>query len=83
MEIVGWILFVVGIFAVLPSYVWILIIAFRDNIGHGLACLLCSCYLPIYSIMNLDTCSTPFCINVFGTAALYGGARLAGFDLGV
>jgi hypothetical protein len=38
----------------------ILIIAFNDNVGHGLACLFIPCYMLVYCIMKWDECGGHF-----------------------
>ena len=81
MEILGWILLVAGMIALLVSYVWIVVIAFRDHIGHGIGCLICNCYSLIYCVTNWEHCATPFCIQIVGGVAFYGGAAMAGVDL--
>ena len=69
-----------GLAAIVSLYAWvrILIIAFEEGVAHGVGCLVCTCYMAVYSIMRWDRCGTLFLAMFFSNLI----ANLAAFGIG-
>lgn len=50
----------------LAGWIWIVIIAFQENVGWGIGCLLCPPASLVYVIMHWEKTKKPFLIEVVG-----------------
>ena len=79
-EVLGSILVVVGMMVVVAGGLWILVLAFQESVGWGIACLLCGIAQIIFLIQFWDRCSKPFLIQLAGLALAVIGAAMSGLD---
>jgi hypothetical protein len=58
--------------------IWFIIVAFQDEVMHGLLCLFVPFYALYYLVTHLDTTKQPFFLQLIGTLCMWvGAARLA------
>ena len=50
---------IIGVIAMLISWIWVVVIAFRESIGWGIGSLLLNPIALIYALMNRDRCKRP------------------------
>ena len=67
----GWLVAIVG-------YVWLLVIAFSENIGWGIGSLLCGIVAIIFGITRWPETKVPLLIYVAGLILSGAGAGLRG-----
>ena len=53
--------------------IWLLVIAFQESIGWGLACLLIPCVSLIFLVTHLDQALKPFLVNLGGWVLVFIG----------
>ena len=63
----GALLFFTGLVMSTFGTVWLLVVAFRDHVAHGVLCLLCNLYMLLYALMNWEECQTPFLVQIGGS----------------
>lgn len=62
MTIAGFVVIGISVLLANYGYICILVVAFREHIGHGLGCLFFGLYAVVYSFMRWDLCAGPFLI---------------------
>lgn len=76
------ILSILGFLAFLIGWVWILVLAFKEHIGWGLAVFFFSPLISvIYGFMRWGTCKIPLIIHIVGFVLLIYGAFSAGVSM--
>jgi hypothetical protein len=55
---------------------WLLIVAFQDDVVKGILCLVVPFYALIYVILNLDTAGRPFLIWMLGNLMMFSAAGI-------
>jgi len=61
---------ILGVLAMLVSWIWVVVIAFKDSAGWGIGSLLLNPLALIYALKHRDRCKRP--LMVFGVGlALY------------
>ena len=76
MAILGLLLMLIASGLALTAYVWIIVIAFNNSPGWGVACLLCGPAQLVFLIMNWEECQNP-AMCWAGGFILYGIVRFA------
>lgn len=78
----GGVIYLIVIVVNIYAWIRILIIAFHENIGHGIGCLLCGIYMLVYCIIRWDRCGGYFLMlvatNVIGNIVAFAFAAVAG-----
>ena len=78
MEALGQLLMITGAIGCLISGIFLLIAAFQEGVGWGIASLFCGIVLLYFCCMNFNQVYKPFLANI-GFAILYGiGVGLQG-----
>jgi hypothetical protein len=76
----GMALLVIGILLSVVGGIWLLITAFQESVGWGLACM----FLPIVSLifvfLHWEESKRPFLIGLAGNILVIAGAALKGPD---
>lgn len=73
MELVGNVLYGVGVLGLFIGYLWLLRLAFQRNFVFGLACLLISVVLLYFLVMCLDKTWKPLLLLVCSLATFICG----------
>ena len=76
MEILGYILFIIGMITGLIYGIILLVKAFQTHILWGVGSLLLSPVMLIFVIMNWDEAKKPFLMNMVATALIVGGIAM-------
>jgi hypothetical protein len=64
------ILNVVGLLIAIGGGIWLLVVAFQESVGWGLACLLIPCAALYFVFTHWEKSKTPFLINIGGGALI-------------
>ena len=70
MQTAGMILNVVGLIVGLGGGIWLLVVAFQENVGWGLACMLIPCAALYFVFTHWDEAKMPFLIQLGGGALI-------------
>src|SRR5262249_1973391 len=70
---------VLGLLAMVAGGIWFLVIAFSDEVMHGILCLLCNLYSLYYLVTHFDECKNPFFLQLAGFALYMFAACAGGF----
>jgi len=68
MNTIGMLLAIVGAVIGLVGGIMLLIVAFKENIGWGIACILIPCLTIVFAIMHWEKAKKPFLIELVGAA---------------
>ena len=82
MAAIGLILSLIGYAAVFAFSVWLLIIAFQEDVVQGLLSLFVPFYLFYYVITRWETCQKPFFFMLGGLGAVALGLVIASIAVG-
>ncbi|QWP76583.1 hypothetical protein J5226_23890 [Lysobacter sp. K5869] len=77
MSVIALILLVLGIVVSLVAGIWLLVVAFRENVWWGLGSLLLSPVALVFVILHWQQAKKPFLINLGGLALVIAGALLS------
>jgi hypothetical protein len=61
--------------------IWFLVVAFQDEVMHGVLCLFCGFYQLYYLISNFENEKWPFALQMAGLVLVIGGSLAAGIGL--
>ena len=67
-----------GFLLVIVGNIWFLIVAFQDEVIHGVLCLVLGIYRLYYLIINFDEEKMPFFVEVLGWLMIIGGLCAGG-----
>jgi len=71
-------LLVVGVILSVVGGIWLLITAFQESVGWGLACMLLPIVSLIFVFLHWEESKRPFLIGLGGNLLLIAGAALRG-----
>ena len=74
----GAILYILGVALAFVGGIWIVVIAFKEHIGWGLATLFIPFVSLYYAITRWAACKTPFLISLAGIAVMIVGILVFG-----
>ena len=74
----GPLLILMGVVCLLGGNIWFLVVAFSDEVMHGVLCLLCGPYSLVYLCMNWAETHKPFLVVVLGYICIFVGGSIAG-----
>jgi hypothetical protein len=77
----GWVLLILGGIVGFAGGLWLLIVAFQESIGWGLASLLIPFVALIFAITHWDKAGKPFLIGLAGNVVAIIGLQMAGMSL--
>jgi hypothetical protein len=76
---IGMVVMFVGVAIAVIGGIWLLVVAFQESVGWGIACLLIPFVSLVFVIMHWDKAKKPFLVNLLGAAIIIvGGAALGG-----
>ena len=78
MEVVGLILWLIGMVLVAVGGIWLLVVAFQERVLWGLGCLLVPLVALVFVIMHWKEAGKPFLIELAGLVPLVAGAFMMG-----
>ncbi len=76
MEVIGMMLFGVGLIMGLIGGIWFLVVAFQENVLWGLGCLFVPFVSLIFLIMHCDKAGKPFLIQLAGVVPMVAGVAM-------
>jgi hypothetical protein len=68
-----------GLLLTVAGGIWLLIVAFRDDVTAGIFCLIIPLYSLYYAATHFDDCKRPICLWVVGLILSVSGSCLGGF----
>lgn len=72
-----WVLLGIGAVLCIIGGIWLLVVAFQESIGWGLACLIIPFVSLIFVIMYWDKAKKPFLLNLVGAVLLVASQAMA------
>jgi hypothetical protein len=70
MQTLGSILSVIGMLTVFGGAIWLLVVAFQESVGWGIACLLVPCASLYFVFTHWEESRAPFLIQIGGGALM-------------
>lgn len=75
----AFVLYGVGLLVQIAGSIWFLVVAFKDEVMHGVLCLLCGLYMLYYLATHFDETWRPFALIVIGTVMSVTASIIGGF----
>jgi hypothetical protein len=78
MQTAGMILNILGLIVGMGGGIWLLVVAFQESVGWGLACMLIPCAALYFVFTHWDEAKLPFLVNIGGAGLSVIAALLMG-----
>ena len=78
METVGEWVMNLGVAAIFVGWIWFLVVAFKQEVPWGVACLIIPCVCVVFLVKYWEKTSRPFAVYVAGWLIVIFGAYLKG-----